>query len=96
MRIHFVWGFCMGAQGAEQPKTAVSGPGSWSMRMASWILQLGVHENAEFIFVLGTGRALFRGRWLRKQRRPASFRTAYLQTFTLHLSTVLHMICQAA
>ena len=28
MEILFVWRFCMGAQGAEQPKTAVSGPGS--------------------------------------------------------------------
>ena len=28
MYIGFVWRFCMGAQGAYQPKTAVSGPGS--------------------------------------------------------------------
>jgi hypothetical protein len=28
MKIHFVWGFCMGAQGAETPKTPVSAPGS--------------------------------------------------------------------
>ena len=28
MKIHFVWGFCMGAQGALPPKMAVSGPGS--------------------------------------------------------------------
>jgi hypothetical protein len=27
-----VWRFCMGVQGAEQPKTAVSGPGSCSAR----------------------------------------------------------------
>ena len=28
MEIHFVWRFCMGAQGAEPAKMAVSGPGS--------------------------------------------------------------------
>jgi hypothetical protein len=26
-QFNFVWGFCMGAQGAEPPKTAVFGPG---------------------------------------------------------------------
>ena len=26
--IHFVWGFCMGAQGASQSKMAISGAGS--------------------------------------------------------------------
>jgi hypothetical protein len=32
MKIHFVWWFYMGAQGAEVPKTAVSGPGSPLLR----------------------------------------------------------------
>ena len=28
MKIHFVQGFCMGAQGAEPPKTPVFAPGA--------------------------------------------------------------------
>jgi hypothetical protein len=49
MKIHFVWGFCMGAQGAQPPFSAVSGPGRCTSLYISLVIicrkYAGAREN---------------------------------------------------